>query len=117
MWILIIVAVAAAAWMIGSKSSGASSTKREEMPEKVEVIREESIEEKKSASIPAAFWIALGAVLGALAAMFLFSPNTMHGVGGRCLGFDFSGHHVFSPGIFIIVAVIVFAVIVLLKKR
>lgn len=118
MWIFLIVIVGIGAWMLGARSSEASAKNTGGGSEgEVEVVRPETPEEKRSAAIPAAFWIALGGLIGVLAAMFLFSPSAGPGAAGRCWAFDFLGPHVFSPGIFIIIAVIVFAVIVLLKKR
>lgn len=116
--ILLLVIVGAGAWMLGSKSSESRKRESEDGSEgKVEVVREESPEEKKSAAVPAAFWVALGGVIGALAAMLLFSKPHGPGIFDGCLGLGPMGPHVFSPGIFIIIAVIIFAVIVLLKKR
>lgn len=118
MWIFLIVLVGVGAWMLGSKSSCSSANRSEAGSEgRVEVVRRETPEEKKSAAVPAALWVALGGLIGVLAAMFLFSPSAGSGPAGRCLTFDFFGPCVFSPGIFIIVAVVVFAVIVLLKRR
>lgn len=118
MWIFLIVLVGAAAWILGSKNSSASEKKSDQGSEgEVEVLGRESPEEKKSSAVPAAFWVALGVLGGALAAMFLMHPHAGPDWTGRCSFFSFSGHSVFSPGIFIIAAIVVFAVIVLLKKR